>query len=322
MKSILDYTKQIGGEISAAEFFNEPSHASHGDAPKGYNGENFASEFALFKDFISKDSPNMKIIGPGSTAENILPSGLDLSVDKLLSPTPKPSFEVFSYHYYGTVSKRCAGGQKPENALNAEWLSRTEKCLDFYEKARDKYVPNAPIWVTETAESACGGNPWAAQYLDSFRYIEQLGRLAKRGVQVVMHNTLARSEYALLDHDTHNPRPNYWAALLWNKLMGTEVYNAPSVESGVDVFVHNLKGKKKGKTVLIVNTNDKASSMIIPSSAKQFTLTADELLTKKVKLNGEELRLNNDELPTISGRSIKKGNIELPAHSIMFLAFK
>lgn len=322
VKSILDYTKQIGGEISAAEFFNEPSHASHGDAPKGYNGENFASEFALFKDFISKDSPNMKIIGPGSTAENILPSGLDLSVDKLLSPTPKPSFEVFSYHYYGTVSKRCAGGQKPENALNAEWLSRTEKCLDFYEKARDKYVPNAPIWVTETAESACGGNPWAAQYLDSFRYVEQLGRLAKRGVQVVMHNTLARSEYALLDHDTHNPRPNYWAALLWNKLMGTEVYNAPSVESGVDVFVHNLKGKKKGKTVLIVNTNDKASSMIIPSSAKQFTLTAEELLTKKVKLNGEELRLNNDELPTISGRSIKKGNIELPAHSIMFLAFK
>ncbi len=322
VKSILDYTKQIGGEISAAEFFNEPSHASHGDAPKGYNGENFASEFALFKDFISKDSPNMKIIGPGSTAENILPSGLDLSVDKLLSPTPKPSFEVFSYHYYGTVSKRCAGGQKPENALNAEWLSRTEKCLDFYEKARDKYVPNAPIWVTETAESACGGNPWAAQYLDSFRYIEQLGRLAKRGVQVVMHNTLARSEYALLDHDTHNPRPNYWAALLWNKLMGTEVYNAPSVESGVDVFVHNLKGKKKGKTVLIVNTNDKASSMIIPSSAKQFTLTADELLTKKVKLNGEELRLNNDELPTISGRSIKKGNIELPAYSIMLLAFK
>lgn len=322
VKSILDYTKQIGGEISAAEFFNEPSHASHGDAPKGYNGENFASEFALFKDFISKDSPNMKIIGPGSTAENILPSGLDLSVDKLLSPTPKPSFEVFSYHYYGTVSKRCAGGQKPENALNAEWLSRTEKCLDFYEKARDKYVPNAPIWVTETAESACGGNPWAAQYLDSFRYVEQLGRLAKRGVQVVMHNTLARSEYALLDHDTHNPRPNYWAALLWNKLMGTEVYNALSVESGVDVFVHNLKGKKKGKTVLIVNTNDKASSMIIPSSAKQFTLTAEELLTKKVKLNGEELRLNNDELPTISGRSIKKGNIELPAHSIMFLAFK
>lgn len=322
VKSILDYTKQIGGEITAAEFFNEPSHASHGDAPKGYNGENFATEFALFQDFISKDSPNVKIIGPGSTGESILPSGLDLSIDKLLSPTPKPTFEVFTYHYYGTVSRRCAGGQKPENALSAEWLSRTEKGLDFYEKARDKFVPNAPIWLTETAESACGGNPWAAQYLDSFRYVEQLGRLAKRGVQVVMHNTLARSEYALLDHDTHNPRPNYWAALLWNKLMGTEVYDAPSIEPGVDVFVHNLKGKKKGKTVLIVNTNGKISSVLIPSTAKQYTITADELLTKKVKLNGAELRLNNDEIPEISGRKIKKGTIELPAHSIMFLTFE
>jgi heparanase len=322
IKSILDYTKQIGGEITAAEFFNEPSHASHGDAPKGYNGENFAAEFALFKDFVSKDSPNMKIIGPGSTGEGILASGLDLSIDKLLSPMPKPTFEVFTYHYYGTVSKRCMGGQKPENALSAEWLSRTEKGLDFYEKARDKYVPNAPIWLTETAESACGGNPWAAQFLDSFRYVEQLGRLAKRGVQVVMHNTLARSEYALLDHNTHNPRPNYWTALLWNKLMGTEVYDAPNLEQGVDVFVHNLKGKKKGKTVLVVNTKDEASSMLIPSSAKQYTLTADELLTKKVKLNGVELNLNNDEIPEISGRKIKKGIIEIPAHSIIFLTFE
>ncbi len=42
VQAILDYTKTIGGEISAAEFFNEPSHASHGDAPKGYNGVNFA----------------------------------------------------------------------------------------------------------------------------------------------------------------------------------------------------------------------------------------------------------------------------------------
>jgi heparanase len=321
VKSILDYTKQIGGEITAAEFFNEPSHASHGDAPKGYNGDDFAKEFAVFKDFASKDNPNMKIIGPGSTGESILPSGLDLSIDKLLSPTPKSTFEVFTYHYYGTVSKRCGGGHKPENALSAEWLSRTEKGLDFYEKARDKYVPNTPIWLTETAESACGGSPWAVTFLDSFRYLEQLGRLAKKGVQVVMHNTLARSEYALLDHDTHKPRPNYWSALLWNKLMGTEVYEAANIEAGVDVFVHNLKGKKNGKAVLVINTNDKPTSMLIGSSAKQYTLTADVLLSKKVKLNGEELQLFNDELPNISGKNVKKGKLELPAHSIMFLTF-
>jgi heparanase len=264
----------------------------------------------------------MQIIGPGSTGEGILPSGLDLSIDQLLASSPKPTFEVFTYHYYGTVSKRCAGGHKPEMALNNEWLSRTEKGLDFYQKARDKYMPTAPIWLTETAESACGGNPWAATYIDSFRYLEQLGRLAKKGVQVVMHNTLARSEYGLLDHDTHTARPNYWAALLWNKLMGSQVFDAGSLETGVDVFVHNLKNKSKGKTVLILNTNKTATTVSIPSNAKQYLLTAEELMTKKVSLNGKELKMTaKDELPSIKGKSVKKGIVELPAESIMFLTF-
>ncbi|CAH0997873.1 hypothetical protein EMA8858_04008 [Emticicia aquatica] len=322
VKAILDYTQSIGGEISAAEFFNEPSHASHGDAPKGYNGNDFAKEFDVFKSFVSKSAPYMKIIGPGSTGESILPSGLDISIDKLLSPAPKPNFEVFTYHYYGTVSKRCGGGQTPEKALTFEWLSRTEKGLEFYQNARDKYMPNAPIWLTETAESACGGNPLAATYIDSFRYLEQLGRLAKKGVQVVMHNTLARSEYGLLEHDTHNPRPNYWAAFLWNKFMGNQVFEAGSLEAGVDIFVHNLKNKSKGKTVLILNTNNKSTTINIPSNAKQYLLTADELLTKKVSLNGKMLQMKaNDELPEINGINIKKGIVQLPAQSIMFLTF-
>ncbi|MES2798179.1 MAG: hypothetical protein V4683_19580 [Bacteroidota bacterium] len=323
VKSILDYTQSIGGEIVAAEFFNEPSHASHGDAPKGYNGNDFAKEFEVFKQFAKNEAPNMKIIGPGSTGEGgILPSGLDLSVDQLLSPSPKPTFDVFTYHYYGTVSKRCGGGQNPDKALTAEWLSKTENGYEFYKNARDKYVPNAPIWLTETAETACGGNALAVTYIDTFRYLEQLGRLAKKGVQVVMHNTLTRSEYGLLEHDTHNPRPNYWAAFLWNKLMGNQVFEASSAEAGVDIFVHNLKDKTKGKTVLILNTNKTATSVAIPSSANQYLLTAEDILSKKVSLNGTELKLNsNDELPTIKGKSVKKGTVELPAQSVMFLTF-
>ena len=71
---------------------------------------------------------------------------------------------------------------------------------------------------TETADAACGGNPWAATFLDTFRYLDQLGRLAKQGVQVVAHNTLAASDYGLLDEHTFAPRPNYWGALLWRRL--------------------------------------------------------------------------------------------------------
>lgn len=323
VKSILDYTKTIGGEIAAAEFFNEPSHASHGDAPKGYNGSNFAKEFAIFKEFAQKEAPNMKILGPGSTGEGGIVPGQDMPVETILSASPKHIFDVFTYHFYGTISKRCMGGQKPENALSNEWLSKTEKGLAYYQDMRDKYMPNMPIWNTETAETACGGNPWAATYIDAFRYLEQLGRLAKKGVQVVMHNTLARSEYGLLEHDTHEPRPNYWAALLWRKLMGNEVFEGGYLESGVDIFVHSLKNNSKGKAAMVLNTNKTASMLNIPSAAKMYLLTADDLLSKKVYLNGTALKMTkNDELPAIKGINIKKGNIELPAQSIAFLTFK
>jgi hypothetical protein len=37
------------------------------------------------------------------------------------------------------------------------------------------------------------------QFLDTFRYLDQLGRLARQEVDVVMHNTLVASDYGLLD---------------------------------------------------------------------------------------------------------------------------
>jgi hypothetical protein len=74
------------------------------------------------------------------------------------------------------------------------------------------------MWVTEAADAACGGNPWARTFVDAFRYVDQLGRLARRGLGAVFHNTLAASEYGLLEQDTFAPRPSYWAALLWRRL--------------------------------------------------------------------------------------------------------
>lgn len=319
---LLDYTREIGGEIAGAEMFNEPSHASHGGAPKNYQAKNYAQDFERFKRFVTQAAPDMKILGPGSTGEGgIIPGDKGMATDEILTTEKAPVFDIFTYHYYGGVSQRCAGGLTPDNALSEEWLSRTELGLEYYEEARDKYLPNAPIWLTETAEAACGGNPWAATFLDTFRYLEQLGRLAKKDVQVAMHNTLAVSEYALLDQQTLDPRPNYWAALLWGKLMGTEVFESDLSVPGVDGFVHNLKGSKKGKSILLVNPSSSESSVTLPVSAESYLLTADSLQSKSVRLNGELLQLAADgKMPNISGEKISAGKVSIPPYSILFLA--
>ncbi len=130
-----------------------------------------------------------------------------------------PGLDAVSYHFYGAVSQRCSAmgasfQTSPEVALTKEWLFATDAEAAFYGKLRDRYEPGKPLWLSETAEAACGGNPWAAGFIDSFRYLNQLGTLAKHGVKIVMHNTLTGSDYGLIDRDTLTPRPNYWAAIL------------------------------------------------------------------------------------------------------------
>ena len=156
---------------------------------------------------------------------------------------------------------------------------------------RDEFAPGKPMWLTETAEAACGGNPWASTFLDTFRYLDQLGRLAKAGVQMVAHNTLAASDYGLLDETTLRPRPNYWAALLWRRLMGTIVLDA-GVHDGVHVYAHCRRGARSAVTLLAINTDrTNAVTLRLPVSSERYTLSADDLQSAEVTLNGTALEL-------------------------------
>ena len=332
-QKIVNYTKSLGGDIAAAELFNEPTIPEMGGAiNKNYNSSNFAKDIASFTIWAQKVMPRMLRLGPGSVIEGIPGVSLTkmgmktLPTDSLMEADPRPVFDVFSYHYYGAVSMRMMKNGplsiKAENALSGSWLHRTDTVADYYTGLRDKYNPGKPLWITETGEAAAGGDPFAATYTDCFRYLYQLGSLAKKGVKVVMHNTLAASEYSLIDQDTHLPKPNYWAALLWAKLMGTEVYEAGNGEAGVYLFAHNLKGHKGGITLLVINTNKETTGINLPSDAEQYTLTSNELLGKSVQLNGEDLHLTaDDQLPAINGQTVKSGNMSLPALSISFITF-
>ena len=182
-------------------------------------------------------------------------------------------------------------GTTPGNALSEEWLARTDQVFDFYKPLHDRYAPDAPIWVTETADAACGGNPWGATFLDSFRYVDQMGRLAKRGVQAIFHNTLASSEYGLLDQRNFKPRPNYWAALLWRRLMGPVVLDAGQPHEGLHLYAQCLRGQAGGVALVAINNSrTDTTALSLPKASRRYTLTAMPLQSGIVRLNGPELR--------------------------------
>jgi hypothetical protein len=328
----LEYTKSIGGTIAAAEFMNEPTLAAMGSAPKGYDAADYGRDFKVFRAFASRAAPDLLVLGPGSVGETDGKWGLAYGSMPVLKTvgllkTSGPGIDAFSYHHYGASSRRCARkgmpGTTADAALSEEWLARTDQTLSFYRRLRDRYGPGKPLWVTETADAACGGNPWASTFLDTFRYLDQLGRLSHRGVQVVMHNTLGASDYGLLDEDTLAPRPNYWAALLWRRLMGSTVLDSGvPIRKGLHVYAHNLRGTRGGVALLVIN-NDRgaARTLRVPTAARRYTLSASPLRSARVRLNGTELKLGaRDELPDLAGVPVAAGDLSFAPATITFLA--
>ena len=327
---LLAFTKSVGGAIAATEFMNEPTIPVIGGAPKGYDAAAFARDMAVFRPFMKQASPATLILGPGGLGEGTMLNGASMTLMKsedILTATG-PVFDAFSYHFYGAVSSRCgAAGMaatiSPEAALSDDWLHRALQSEEYYAAIRDRFEPGKPIWLTETAQAACGGDRLAATFLDSFRYLNQLGALAKAGVQVHMHNTLAASDYGLLDEKTYEPRPNYWSALLWHKLMGTTVLDAGSSPSaGVHVYAHCLPGQRGGVSLLAINTDTgKVQSLDLSLASEVYTLTARNLQDKRLLLNGVELKLGeNDALPSLKGIATPAGRVSLPPASITFVS--
>lgn len=239
--------------------------ASMGGAPKGYDAAAFRPDFRIFDAFMRKDYPDTKLLAPGSVARPT-PTGAwpkggygtfeVLSAADLAASTGDA--DAFSYHHYGAVSQQCTamGHQtSADQALSEDWLGRTDQTLAYYRGVRDEFMPGKPFWNTETADTACGGNSWGSTFLDSFCYLDQLGRLARQEVTVAMHNTLVASDYGLVDEDTFAPKPNYWGALLWRRFMGTTVLD-PGVANGpgLHVYAHCLRGTPGGVSLLAINT--------------------------------------------------------------------
>jgi hypothetical protein len=334
-REFLDYTRSVGGDIAAAEFMNEPTMATMGGAPKGYDAAAFGRDFKLFAVFARQAAAGMRILGPGSVGETTASDAMihygsqGVIATSNMLPQMGTDIGAFSYHHYGAASRRCAGTPgRPQTsadaALSEEWLARTDQTLAFYRNLRDEFVPGKPMWVTETADAACGGNPWASTFLDTFRYLDQLGRLAKQGVQVVIHNTLAASDYGLLDQKTLKPRPNFWGALLWRRLMGTTVLDSGvEIAEGRHVYAHCLRGAPGGVTLLVINNSRTETAVEVPLESKRYTLSADPLQNGDVELNGAVLKVDaSGNLPAIEGAAPAAGLVSFAPGTITFLTIE
>jgi heparanase len=325
----LAYTRAIGGEIYAGELFNEPNAPEPGRMPKGQSASDFARDFAAFRSFMTQAAPNVKLAGPGVATLGVpvpVPSLEGTTPEQYMTADPKLTFDIVSYHFYGALAERCAPADSPvgisaDRALSEEWLARPDDQFQKHKALRDRHAPGAPIWLTETGAAACGGTKWQPTFLDTFRYLDTQARLAKQGLDAMFTHALISGSNGVIDEKTLQPNADYWAALLWRKLMGTRVLDAGPIQQGLHMYAHCQRGAAGGVTVLAINLEKTLAKIDFSGPADLYALTASELQSKTVLLNGQPLALGADDtLPVLKPTRLKGKGVTLAPTSVNFIA--
>ena len=321
------YTRSLGREIYAAELYNEPNAPEYPELPKGYSVEQFGRDYASFSRFMAKAAPGVKLAGPGNATLGIP------GVESIMKPTPedyaraepKPRFQIFSYHFYPVLAQRCAPANSPQGigagkARDAEFLARPDRQFQAIRALRDQYAPGAPIWLTETGGAACGGLIWQQTFLDMFRYLDTHARLAKQGLDAIFTHALISGSNGVIDEKTFQPNASYWGAVLWRRLMGTRILDAGPARPGLHLYAHCLRGKPGGVALLAINLDDSEKRLNLSSPAQLYALTAPELQSRTVLLNGAPLAVTaDDRLPVMAPVRLGGGNVTLAPSSNNFI---
>lgn len=338
---IFGLSQEYGVPIEAVEFTNEPNMMEMTGFPKGYTPAHFRRDQDLFHKWIRENYPTCIVVGPSDTdpeamkgddskaggAAGIAEALPYCTTGELLDGCTE-KLDVFSYHYYNGVSERMAAMMPSaftpaEGAMSEAYLGMAGHCARCFAPYRDKYVPGGEMWVTESGDAGAGGHTWASTYLEVPRTLNEIGEFATVTNGVIFHNTLASSDYGWLKHGSFDPRPSYFAVLLWKRLMGDTVYaSGEKIREGAHVYAHSRKDGKEGIAYLVINNSwTETTTVELPKQAEVYTLTGNgKLRSRTMLLNGKELILGeNDELPALNGVCVEAGTLEVAPGGCTFV---
>ena len=317
-EKIFALSESYGVPVEAAEFANEPNMMETSGFPEGYTPEDYRRDQDLFFAWLDENYPSVLKVGPSTTGkdfnigknggiENLVPNTCDCAA--LMDGTQVP-LDHFSYHCYNGISERLEAAMpyahwKAEEAHSEEFLSVQPLGAKTYAPLRDKYVPGGQMWVSESGDAGGGGDTWASTYLDVLRTLNELGGFSEVTDGIIFHNTLCSSDYGFLKHGSFDPRPNYFAVLLWNRLVGPVVYaSGEEIREGAHVYARSRKDGKDGLVYIVINNSlTDETTVMLPREAEVYALAGENgsMRAPIMTLNGRALTLGpKNDLPDLS----------------------
>jgi heparanase 1 len=277
---------ELGNEINA---FIVSQGFLHTISPKKYS-----KEYGRLKNKLHKQ----RIAGPGSILWPRI--GEPVRFIKKFMQYAGQNADIISWHYYPQHSYRLPFYTRKANIRNyrsASFYKDLEKHAKKINFWKNKYCPNAKIWLTEIGNAMYGGEPRLSQsFISSLWWLDALGTLAINGTEKVFRQTLIGSDYGLINEQDYRPNADYFASLLWKALMGNIVYTAKSENKKLRLYLHKKDPSENKFTLLIININDKSQEVKIPSNMKIqkiYNCTSITPLDREVYINKKKVTLKN-----------------------------
>ena len=253
--------------------------------------------------------------------------GEPLALTRPFLKASKGNVDVLSWHYYpqqshrSPIAVRKANIKKLLKPITLDSLSRRSK-----QRRRwvDALAPNAELWLGETASALCGGEMGLSDsFGSSLWWLDHLGQLARDGHRVVVRQTLVGADYGLIDEETLTPRPDYWASLLWKKMMGTQVFDTShrNKRSSLRIYAHHSASSvdPDSLSLLIINVGKRAATCVFDPALSEkklvYLVEAQSLASPQITINGVPITDSSQIKPIHS----REDHLQLPPFSYAFV---
>lgn len=318
-RPLLEHARERGDPVALWELGNEVNAFPALYGLDAYvSGSEFALDVAAFRALVDEVFGDERSVRVGAPSSAFWPRVGEVNAvfEDVLAGAGE-HLDVATWHYYPQQSRRCPIATRRAGDLllmEPENLDEAHRWADLVESARDTYAPSAEVWLGESGGAQCGGEPGESDtFASSFWWLDQLGLLARRGQQVVVRQTLSGSDYGLLEDATLQPRPDYWASLLWRRLMGRRVLAAETLDEEplLRAYAHCLRNPGDeatgGIALLLINLDRDASQRVVLDgvSASQwaiYAVDAEDVRSRVVRLNGVVLSDDDGRVPELLPR--------------------
>ncbi|WP_148224007.1 glycosyl hydrolase family 79 N-terminal domain-containing protein [Sediminispirochaeta smaragdinae] len=272
---LVAYSVQKGFRVAAWEFGNEVNGFPFLYGPKKrVSASQYSRDFEYFSESVKHIDPQAKIIGPASAIWPIIGEPNPIIKKLCVSPAAR-HLDAVSWHYYpqqshhGPIAVRRAGTYRMLSPGNLNDIVRWNRNIQRYLKKSREHPTSTENWLTETAHALYGGEPGLSDsFVSTLWWLDELGVLARNGVDKVFRQSLIGARYGLLDQESMKPKPDYYASFLWKKLMGNLV-----LETGTTIgtnkklryYRHTTGAYFAGsaaEALLLINLNRKTSAHV------------------------------------------------------------